>query len=265
MASRKEQKEQARARRLEQERALAAQARRRRQMSTLGGLVVVVAAIIAVVVAISASGASKPPPRPDSPAARQAATAVKGLLAGIPQSGNTLGSPSAKVTFTEFGDLKCPYCRLFTLTAENQLINQDVRSGRVKLVYRSLCTATCNGPQPQIFPTQQAAAYAAGLQNKAWNYIELFYHLQQDETTSYVNSSFLDGLAKLIPGLNFNQWSKDRTSPSLVAKVTADGKLASALGFSGTPSILVQGPKGRREVTEVGTYSTYESAVKAVE
>ncbi len=265
MASRKEQKEQARARRVAQEQALAAQARRQRQLRTLAGLVVVVAAVIAVVVAISASGSGKPPPRPDSPAARQAATSVKSLLAGIPQSGNTLGSSSAKVTFTEFGDLKCPYCRLFTLTSEDQLIRQDVRSGRIKIVYRSLCTATCNGPQPQIFPTQQAAANAAGVQNKAWYYIELFYHLQQDETTSYVNTSFLDGLARLVPGLNFNQWSKDRTSARMVSKVTADGKLASALGFSGTPSILVQGPRGRREVTEVGTYSTYEAAVKAVE
>ena len=42
----------------------------------------------------------------------------------------------------------------------------EVRSGKVKLVYRSLETATGNGPNPGVFPTQQAAALAAGLQSK---------------------------------------------------------------------------------------------------
>ena len=41
-----------------------------------------------------------------------------------------------------------------------------------------------------MFPTQQSAAYAAGLQAKAWYYIELFYNLQGQEDTGYVTSSY---------------------------------------------------------------------------
>lgn len=247
-----------------EERAREEQTRRRRRLQMLGGVVAVAAVVVAVAIAISVSGGtSSPPPKPASPAARQAAATVGSLLSAIPQSGNTLGSPHAKVTLTEFGDLKCPICREFALGPENTLIANDVRAGRVKIVYRSLCTATCSGPQPGVFSTQQAAAMAAGLQNRAWYYIELFYHLQGDETTSYVTPSFLDGLARLVPGLDYAKWSAQRSSPRLAARVSADQSAAKSLGFTGTPSVLVQGPKGTKAITFLGNYQTYESAIKA--
>jgi protein-disulfide isomerase len=36
------------------------------------------------------------------------------------------------------------------------------------------------------------------------------------------------------------------------------------LGFTGTPSVLVQGPRGTPAITDLGDYSTYESAINAV-
>ena len=59
--------------------------------------------------------------------------------------------------------------------AEKQLIANEVKTGKVKLVYKSFETATANGPDAEQWSNQQAAAYAAGAQGKAWNYILLFY------------------------------------------------------------------------------------------
>jgi protein-disulfide isomerase len=263
MASRTAQKQQARERRLAEEQARSEQARRERRLRMLGGAVLVVVAVVAVAIAISSGGSSAP--KVTGSSAKTAAAAVKGLLAGIPQSGNRLGSPSAKVTVTEFGDLKCPICKDFTLGAESQLISNDVRSGRVKLVYRSLCTATCNGPQPGVFGTQQAAAISAGLQNKEWHYVELFYRLQGDESTSYVNANYLDGLARLVPGLDYSEWALDSGQASLKSQVTTDENAAKGKGFDSTPAVVVQGPKGTAEPL-VGDYpySSYESAINSV-
>lgn len=264
MSSRKEQKEQARNRRLAEERALREHAQRSRRFRMLVGVGVIAAAFVAVAIAVS-TGASGSAPKPQSQAAQHTAAAVDTLLKGIPQSGNTLGSQKAKVTLTEFGDLKCPICRQFALGAEKQLIARDVRAGRLKINYRSLCTATCAGPQPGVFSTQQAAALAAGQQKRAWYYIELFYHLQGNETTSYVTPSFLDNLAKLVPGLNYAKWMSDRGSLTLTGRVSADQRAAQAAGFSGTPSVIIQGPKGARKIAYLGDYATYETAIKAVQ
>ncbi len=102
---------------------------------------------------------------------------------------------------TEYGDLQCPVCKEFAVGPETQLIDNEVKSGKVKLVYKSFPTASRElGNWQQIFPLQQDAAYAAGAQNKAWNYILLFYHEQGKEATSYVNTAYLTGLAKQVHG-----------------------------------------------------------------
>jgi protein-disulfide isomerase len=266
MASRKEQKETARQRRLAEEQARAEKARRDRRLRTTGGVVVAAVVLVIAAIAISSNGSKNATaPKPASAAAKTAVAAVDTLLAGIPQSGTTLGSPSAKVTVTEYGDLVCPICKDFALSSENQLIAHDVRSGKVKITYRALETAsqTANG---SMFVPSQVAAKAAGLQNHAWNYIELFYHEQGDETTSYVTNSYLNGLAGQISGLNYSKWTSDRQSSALSSQVTADETAAQAAGFNSTPTIVIKGPKSQAQpiVGNPSSYSSLESVIKSV-
>ena len=228
-----------------------------------GGVAILAAGVLAVAIAISSGGSS--PPKLTGPSAAHTAATVDALLAGIPQSGNTLGSQSARVVVTEFGDLECPVCSDLALGPENQLIANDVRAGKVKLVYRSVCSATCGGPQPSVFATQQVAAYAAGLQGRAWNYIELFYHLQGDESTRYANARYLDGLARLVTRLDYSKWLSDRNLPALRALVTADESAARVNRVGSTPTIVVQGPKGTAQpIVGADDYSAYEAAIKSV-
>jgi len=188
MASRTKQKEEARARRVAEERARAERAARQRRLRIVGGVALIAIVIVAVAIAVSSSGGgsgSASAASLTSAAAKQSAAQVTSALSGIAQSGNnSLGSGSAKVTVTEFGDLECPICRDFAAGAGSQLIANDVRSGKVKLIYRSLPTATGSAPDgATIFPVQQAAALAAGEQARGWNYILTFYKLQGQEGT----------------------------------------------------------------------------------
>ena len=225
------------------------------------GVALLAIVVVGVAIAIS-SGAPAAPPKIGSTQQKAIAAKVQTLLAGIPQAGNRIGSPAARVTVTEYGDLECPYCAQFATGAEQQLIAGDVRAGRVALVYRSLCTATCHYDQ-SIFPVQQAAAVAAGLQGHEWDYIELFYSEQGAEGTGYVTDSYLNNLAAQIPGLSYSKWLSDRSSQALAAQVTADEQQASANGFSSTPTILVQGPKGKAVVGSLD-HGALESAIKKV-
>jgi protein-disulfide isomerase len=272
MASRKQQKEEARQRRLEQERTQALQARKRRRMQMLGGVLVGAVAVVAVAIAISAGGSNGSTPLKHGTEASQTYSQVNQLLTGIPQSGTTLGKPSAKVTIDYYGDLECPDCKAFTLGQGEgglpQFISKDVRQGKAKIVYKSFCTATCGSHPKSIFNMQQVAAYAAGKQNLFWDYAELFYREQGDETTDYVTPAYLDGLAKQIPSLKLSTWQTDQKDPSLLAQVQADEQQANQLGLPGTPALVAIGPKGETEVQDgsygLPTYSTMESAVSKV-
>ncbi len=126
-------------------------------------------------------------------------------------------------------------------------------------------TASQGSPIANVFPNQQIAAYAAGKQGKAWNYILLFYNEQGQEDTGYATESFLQGLAQQIPGLNFATWTADRKDSSFASQVTADERAAQAKGFTSTPTVVITGPKGEQDFSQtLEDYSTYQSAIKSL-
>jgi protein-disulfide isomerase len=280
MASRAEQKAKARAERIEYERKLADEARRKQRIQRLAGVVIAAIVIIVAAIVISSNNNASAPVAAGSTASKKVDTRVNNLLAGIPESGNNvLGNPSAPVQVTEYGDLECSACDDFALATtvntsagvagsgvEDQLINNYVRTGKASLVYRSLDTATSQGATPQMFPTQQSAAYAAGLQGKAWYYIELFYNEQGAEGSTYVTQSYLDNIAKQVPGLNYSKWQSDLSSnSSLPAQVQTDANAASAAGYTSTPTVVVKGPKGQATaIQNVPTYSQLQQAINSV-
>jgi protein-disulfide isomerase len=264
MASRKEQKEQARAQRLAEELARSERARRDRRLRMIGGVVIGAIVVVAAAIAISSGGGnSNATGLQKGKAATKTATAVQTLLAGIPQSGARLGNPSAPVTMISYGDLECPICKDFTLNGGfPQLVSKDVKAGKVQVVYRAFETAT---QDPNVFKTQQVAALAAGQQQKFWNFTELFYNEQGAEGTGYVTDGYLSGLAKQITGLDLSKWSSNRGGSSLGNQVLADEQQGSRAGVQGTPTLVFQGPKGSvSPSSSVPSYAQLQQAIKQV-
>ena len=243
--TRKQRREQAREQRKALEQAEAAGAVRRKRMTQLGIVVaVVVVAIVAVLIATGGSSSTSKP-KVGSASASATETEISNLVGGIPQSGNVLGSPTAPVTLVYFGDLECPVCKEFTLGALPAVIQKWVRSGKVKIEYRSLETAT---REPEVFRSQQVAALAAGKQNKMWNFLETFYHEQGEEDSGYVTEKYLQELAQQVPGLNLTKWASDRSEPALANQVTSDEQAANSAGLHG--HALVPDRQDRRRAQE---------------
>jgi protein-disulfide isomerase len=261
--TRKQRREQARDQRKALEEAEAANVQRRKRLIQLGSVAAVVVVIVVVIVAAtSGGGSSSPLPSKNTPPQKvPAVKEVTALLSGIPQNGNTLGSPSAPVTMQYFGDLECPICKDFTLGALPALVKKYVRTGKLKIEYRNLETAT---REPETFKTQQAAALAAGKQQKGWYYIELFYHQQGEEDTGYVTEKYLQALAQQTPGLNLATWTSDRNTPAFTNAITSDAQAANNAGFNGTPSFLVGktgGTMTKLEYQSLTDPASFESAI----
>ena len=127
--TKRELREQRRAERQAAEAAEAARATRRRRLGLLGGAAALAAIVVAVAaIASSSGGAAAPKVKP----------VESSLLAGIPERNGVLGDPNAKVTVTEFLDLQCPICAEASKQTLPTLINDYVRTGKVKLQARTL-------------------------------------------------------------------------------------------------------------------------------
>lgn len=259
--TRKQRREQAREQRKALEQETEAAAKRKARLTQIGIVVgIVVVGIVVILIASGGGGTKKVAPH--SAEANQTIAAVNSLIGGIPQSGNVLGNPNAPVTLQYFGDLECPICREFTLGALPTIIQKWVRTGKVKIEYRSMETAT---REPETFKTQQIAALAAGKQQKAWNFIETFYHEQGEEDSGYVTESYLQGLAQQVPGLDLSTWTNDRSDPTLAAQVATDAQAATNAGFTGTPSFLVgkTGEQGKKlEYSSLTDPTSFNEAIE---
>ena len=79
-----------------------------------------------------------------------------------------------------------------------------------------------------------------------------------------MTSSYLDGLAREVPGLNYAAWQTESTSPALTAQVAQEEKTAASEGLDSTPSLIVSGPKATDKVVGVVSYASLEQTIKSV-
>ncbi len=179
---------------------------------------------------------------------------VSALLSGIPQSGDTLGLPSAPITLQVFGDLESADVRTFVVWLLPDIIREWVRTNIVKIQYRSFMTAS--SPYPNAFVSQQVAALAAGAQDRLWNFIETFYYEQGQEHTRYVTEAYLDGIAEQVPGLGPSEWESDRENSRLAKQIVVDDHAARAIGFPDAPVFMI-GRTGGKLAPWLG-YRLYE-------
>jgi protein-disulfide isomerase len=258
--TRKQRREQAREERKAVEQETLARAKRNSRLTQLAIVTsVIVVGIVAVL--ISSSGGAGKRITPESAEGQKVKGEVTKLLAGIPQNGNALGNPTAPVTLQYYGDLECPVCRAFTLSALPSIISNQVRGGKLRVEYHSLETAT---REPEVFKAQQVAALSAGRQNKMWNFIETFYHEQGEEDTGYVTEKFIQQIANQIPALNLTEWSSDRGESALASQVETDAQTASNEHLEGTPAFLLGhsgGAMSRFEPSSVTEPGSFEEAV----
>ena len=214
-----------------QERAETANAARTRRLWMLGGLVAIAAAIIVAIV-VATGGSDK---KVDTNKAPLGATQAEALLAGIPQNANVLGRPNAPVTLYEYADLKCPICKEYMASAYPQLVTRYVRTGKLRMVFRAQhFVGEQENPGDSLSAAQMTIA--AGKQNKLWNFADVFYANQQDETTRYATPEFLRFIGSGVPGLNVEAAMAQRKGPAVAKQLEADDAAFRAAGFTGTPS-----------------------------
>jgi protein-disulfide isomerase len=183
------------------------------------------AAVMLVVVALSLRNEGSVSPATPTPVVD---------LSGIPQAGNVLGSPSAKVTLIEYADPQCPACRAYTETMFPTLVDNFVRTGKAATEFRGF---------PFIGPDSVTAyrfLLAAGEQNRLWNLAEALYRNQGGENDGWVTDDLVRRLAGEIAGLDVDRLFSDAQRADIVKAASGAAAEASASGIRGTPTFLVK-------------------------
>jgi len=218
-------------------------------------LIVTGAAVVLVIALIVVQQVTKSDSNAPDPSNLTGLAEVQAEFDGLTERAGTIGPAGAKVTITEYGDLRCPICKTFDNEVAPQVISDIVRPGTAKLTYKTW---------PILGPNSidaAKAAYAASQQNRLWRYAALTYLNQGDENVEWFTPAVARAIGRGV-GLDMARFEKDRTSPAATKAIGQVTSEATTQGFQGTPTIRVAGPKGT--ITVDATYDAIATGVQQV-
>ena len=148
---------------------------------------------------------------------------------------NSIGNPDAKVVVEAYEDFLCPHCAEFTAQVEPRLIDEYVKTGKVRFVYH---TFPLQGFEPGASIAANAAMCAAD-QNQFWQMHDQLF-ASQTRGMSAFEPEALTKTAEAL-GMNGSQFAQCLNSLKYGAEVRQTVNDGIALGVQGTPTIFVNG------------------------
>jgi protein-disulfide isomerase len=202
----------------------------------VGAVVIAVAAVAAALAfALTGNGGGSTSTSSVTTTKLPDAAASVRLFRGIPQHGNVLGKPNAPVTMVEYIDLQCPICRTFETEVMPSIVQQYVRTGKLRVVARPLAfiSPAQNSQQGRL------AALAAGKQGRFFDFAQLLYANQGSEGSNWLNDAMIRAAYASIPGFSAQKALALRNSSSILGETQTIDQQATSDQVGGTPTVLV--------------------------
>ncbi len=174
-----------------------------------------------------------------------------------PSTAHALGRSDAAVTVAVFADFQCPACRVFATTQEQELIDDLVASGEVRLVFRHLAFIGEESVQAA------EASECAGDQGKFWEYHDKLYANWDGEN----KGAFADtNLVRFASELNLNttSFSSCLNTGKYAGLIEQEKTAASRLTVRATPTFFINGEKFQGIPTDYATLKQFITQAKDV-
>jgi protein-disulfide isomerase len=188
---------------------------------------------------------------------------AKKITQPVFQNASAIGSDSANITIVEFGDYKCPYCARFHTETSGQIMDNYVRTGQVKFLFKDFVIN--DRPFDKGSTLASRASYGAADQGKYWPFHDELYENSQGEHTGWVTKESLMAFAKNVQIPDVIKFSC-LDSQKYNDVVTQNNQLAKSLGIDSTPTFLLV-TQDREPVGIEGAqpYDSFEEAISQLQ
>jgi len=181
------------------------------------------------------SGGSSATPTKATPASSTTPTAKAPTdsISAAADRGRIQGNPQAVLWFVEASDFQCPFCKTWHDSAYKPLVNEYVRTGKVRMAYLNFPLSQHKNALPAA-----EAAMCASVQNKFWPMHDVLFDTQQKWETLPNAVPMFDSLAATL-GVSMPAWrtcmEKHLTQPI----ISADMARSQTAGVRSTPTFFV--------------------------
>lgn len=218
-----------------------APARRRR---TVLAAAVLAASLTASVVLLATSGGEDSARTGSSPVVAspsgepESSTAEQGPDLGHlarRESGDPMavGRTDAPVVLIEYADFQCPFCGRFARETEPELVQKYVEQGVLRIEWRNFPVFGQESEQAAL------AAWAAGRQQKFWDFHELLYAEDRERNSGAFTEDRLVDFARRAGVPDLEKFRADMAGEAARRALTRDKEEGYRLGVTSTPAFLV--------------------------
>lgn len=202
------------------------------------GAILIAGALIAGAIYLNAPqgvtgvGATNQPQQAAQQPAAPAVDISKVKIAGEP----FIGNPNAQVTIAEWFDYQCPFCRKFEQESMPQLVNDYVKTGKVKIVFKDFQFL---GEDSQTAGLIARAVWEVA-PDKFYEWYKAMYDKQDDENSGWGTKADILALTRSL-GIDTAKVEQLMTSKATEYQKAMDADKAEGgvFGVNGTPSMII--------------------------
>jgi len=173
------------------------------------------------------------------------------VLQPVDEDDHIRGAKDPEITFFEFSDTECPYCKDFHQPMKQLL---EKYADKVQLVYRHFPIS--RHPKAK---KEAEAAECAGDQGKFWEYLDRIFEVTPSNDGLAVEE--LPKIAEYV-GIKVSEFQKCLDSGKYTARVEDEINQAVAAGAEGTPYTVILTKDGKK--TPLGGYVEYPTLEQIV-
>lgn len=170
-----------------------------------------------------------------------------------------IGKADAPVTIAEWSDFQCPFCRQFEVTTLPQIVQNYVKEGKVKVVFKDFAFLGPDSLSDAEYSRSVWALYPE--QYEAWRAAFFAEQPQENSLSAADNLAFLLRVTGSVPGIDVNKVKADieANKAAYNAAIEADKAEAGNFGIQATPSFII----GTELIAGAYPYASFQSAIDA--
>ncbi|GAB3057765.1 DsbA family protein [Virgibacillus ainsalahensis] len=151
----------------------------------------------------------------------------------------TIGDSDAPVTVVEFGDFKCPACKVWGTDIFPQLVSDYVDTGKVKF---SFINVLFHGEESKLGSLAAESVYKQN-PDAYWEFHKALFKEQPSENhdSSWITTEIILEVARGVSEIDTDKLKSDIENNSEMNEVNKDSDLVREFGVELTPTIMVNG------------------------
>lgn len=148
-----------------------------------------------------------------------------------------VGDPNAPVTIAVWYDYQCPFCKMYELNTLEQVYENYVKSGKVKIVYKDYQFLGEDSMTAGLFARAMWEAYP----DKFHDWHKAVMNAQDAEHGGFGDLESIKILTATIPGVDVARVEKlmNDNKTAYLAAMEADRAEGAKFGINGTPGSIV--------------------------